>query len=305
MVPRTAHTQYLWVSGNPCFCELPPKSSCATGDARKVRTRPTAPEAVAASSTRLAKIRLLAVCAGCGGVARRGMLLLFFSRRNCLLALCHPLVGRLRVGVARGVGIGALPGEGVMQPLGEEPTVERDLSTMVPGDVVEALAQGPGEATWRLHSCRRDVHHDLRQPLWHGGRRSDPALHLAENSLALVDATDGVEARGCEAIVGAAHVIRDEHPKVLWVPLVQRAELPQVADTLRELPVLIRLATVEIRKWHAARASLLQLQERPFHRAALLVLPAAVGVLDVLNDAPGVLERIILGTREETTLGLS
>merc|ERR1719269_485854 len=239
MVPRTAHTQYLWVSGNPCFCELPPKSSCATGDARKVRTRPTAPEAVAASSTRLAKIRLLAVCAGCGGVARRGMLLLFFSRRNCLLALCHPLVGRLRVGVARGVGIGALPGEGVMQPLGEEPAMERDLSAVMLCDLVEALAQGPGEATRHLHGWRRDIHHDPCQRLWRGSGRGDPALHFAENRLTLVDTADGVEAGGREAIVGAAHVIRDEHPQVLRVPLVQRTELPQVADALRELPVLI------------------------------------------------------------------
>mmetsp|Transcript_71755 Transcript_71755/g.99687 ORF Transcript_71755/g.99687 Transcript_71755/m.99687 type:complete len:235 (+) Transcript_71755:66-770(+) len=127
---------------------------------------------------------------------------------------------------------GAVSGEGVVQPLREEPTVQRDLAVVrrhlrQPFQEFtfqgKALGLGLGEGLHRAEHCT-----------WGGTGGPQRGLQLIHDLLARILATHRVVLRGRQAVGVCHHVIGHDDASLL-IRLVQRPLLPQELCTLSEL----------------------------------------------------------------------
>mmetsp|Transcript_11996 Transcript_11996/g.34250 ORF Transcript_11996/g.34250 Transcript_11996/m.34250 type:complete len:388 (-) Transcript_11996:8-1171(-) len=112
-------------------------------------------------------------------------------------------------------------------------------------------------------------------------------LEGAVEALALAEATDGVVPGAAEAVRRREEEVGDEDHGPRGLRLIQRADLPEVVLVLAEEVVALHRGGVEVLQPHAPGAVPLQRHEVRLDGLALVVLPGAVAVHDLLHGAHG------------------
>mmetsp|Transcript_108916 Transcript_108916/g.232725 ORF Transcript_108916/g.232725 Transcript_108916/m.232725 type:complete len:365 (-) Transcript_108916:545-1639(-) len=182
------------------------------------------------------------------------------------------------------VGVRAFAWVNMVHPLRKEAAVQRNLTTVVAGDLLEKADQTLGESPGGGDRGGGKALGNGDEALRRGFGSGDLAFDLAEEGLALIEAADGVHARRCQAIGGSVDIVRNDHALLRGIGLVESAKLPQILDTLGELPSAIQALPVEVRQLHATSACILELYQRPLEVLAFLILPLAIAFSDLLDD---------------------
>mmetsp|Transcript_78504 Transcript_78504/g.240206 ORF Transcript_78504/g.240206 Transcript_78504/m.240206 type:complete len:620 (-) Transcript_78504:25-1884(-) len=181
---------------------------------------------------------------------------------------------------------GALAGVHVVQPLREQAAVQGDLTRVGRGNLLQAPQERRRDLAGGGHRRRGQPRHELRHAGRGGQGRGDVALQAREDDLAFVDATHRIILRGRQAVRGRVDVVRYDHAGAPGVGLVQGTQGPQVALRLCEHPGPVKRALVKGVQPHTACAGdPLQLDQRSLDTIAVLVLPPAVALGRLLDDA--------------------
>mmetsp|Transcript_76896 Transcript_76896/g.199945 ORF Transcript_76896/g.199945 Transcript_76896/m.199945 type:complete len:235 (-) Transcript_76896:696-1400(-) len=157
----------------------------------------------------------------------------------------------------------AVPRVRKVHPLGKQTAMQRHHTVVMlcnfPQHLHERGRQHPVAGKVRRRQLR-DESDDL---VGRSMRGPDLALQVVEQVLARVVATQVEEAGHIQAIRLHVEVVRNDDARHRGLRLVEHAQLPQVVDTLRELPIaVVHIALVEVTKPNTARAvSLLKLDQ--------------------------------------------
>mmetsp|Transcript_55119 Transcript_55119/g.124622 ORF Transcript_55119/g.124622 Transcript_55119/m.124622 type:complete len:243 (+) Transcript_55119:586-1314(+) len=183
--------------------------------------------------------------------------------------------------------VGALARESVVHPLSEEAAVQLHVAAMRFRHLLEAAKERRRKVPRGRYGRRRQRGHKLGQARGFCRRGGDLALQVPHEVFALVAATDRVEAGGLQAVGSGADVVGHDHHGPLWIGLVERPEIAEVADLLREFPMAVEGLLVEFRQRHASGLLALDFEERGLEAAALAVIQAVEALAHQLSGAPG------------------
>mmetsp|Transcript_73730 Transcript_73730/g.198657 ORF Transcript_73730/g.198657 Transcript_73730/m.198657 type:complete len:488 (-) Transcript_73730:662-2125(-) len=239
------------------------------------------------------EILILQACMRVRGVRLSSMRFHVLGRRDVALAI---LRGCQRCHGAALVREGALPREGEVQPLGEQPAMQRHLPAMRIRDHLQLRRQRALQLQLMLllqsRGMRAEVAHDCQDLAWLRRGGTDAALDLVQHTIAVIDAADQVVLRRDDAIRGRLNVVRNDDLLAAPARLVQGTQLPQVLLRLSEAPFRVQAMGVELRQRHSASVVRIHLHQRGLHGATLRVPEGGKGLRDAADDAMGVLERI-------------
>mmetsp|Transcript_144812 Transcript_144812/g.204916 ORF Transcript_144812/g.204916 Transcript_144812/m.204916 type:complete len:307 (+) Transcript_144812:415-1335(+) len=196
----------------------------------------------------------------------------------------HPGVRGHGIRLAGHMRVRALPGEGVMKPLGEKPSVQRHGSAVM----ARNLMQPPLEVCRQLPRCRdsrrRQLLHQLHQLIRISIRCGHLAFQMPEERLTLVNAAHRVDAGGRDTVGVRVHVVGHEHGLVGRVRLIKSTELTKIVHAFGELPIPVQGGTIEILEQHSAGVGMLNLHQKAFEVVALGILPTSIALTDLLHD---------------------
>mmetsp|Transcript_18096 Transcript_18096/g.49631 ORF Transcript_18096/g.49631 Transcript_18096/m.49631 type:complete len:269 (+) Transcript_18096:98-904(+) len=159
-------------------------------------------------------------------------------------------VAELRRGQRRGsaslVWEGALQWKNVMEPLREQPSMERHFASMRLGDARKLRPQAHVEE-WRHIVKITHISHQREDLVGTSQRATDCSLHVVQHGLALAHATHEVVRPRNEAVRRALHVVWDDDLLATQGGrFVQSTKLAQVLFRLAEAPLTIGIGTVEV-----------------------------------------------------------
>mmetsp|Transcript_36665 Transcript_36665/g.101888 ORF Transcript_36665/g.101888 Transcript_36665/m.101888 type:complete len:283 (+) Transcript_36665:620-1468(+) len=175
----------------------------------------------------------------------------------------------------------------MVHPLGEEPAVQGHLPPVHGRHLVQAGDKRDREYPGGLDRVRGHRCHQRGDVPRVGHRAGHLALQAAHQVLALVAATDRVEARCFKAIGPGTDVIGHNHHRAARVGLVECAQHAEVVDLLVEVPMAVQGPVVEVRQLDAASLPALHLQESGLEAATLGVIEVPILLSNLLHDASG------------------